>query len=179
MHGPPTDLSDAELRTALLAGWRIEPISIEYAPVGFGSHHWIIVESASRRWFVTADTVDDTTRVADLSAALRTTLTLRRDAGLEFVRAPVQQINGGLLHVSGRYAIAVYPYLDVIAEMTDDYADDRVVDLIIALHASTPVVAQIAGVDDFALPGRWSVQHQLDAGHTALPTGPTPPAFTT
>ncbi len=59
MHGPPTDLSQAELRTALVAGWRIEPSSIAYAPVGFGSHHWIIVESASRRWFVTADTVDD------------------------------------------------------------------------------------------------------------------------
>ncbi len=75
MHGPPTDLSEAELRTALVAGWRIEPSSIAYAPVGFGSHHWIIVESASRRWFVTADTVDDSsTRLADLSAALRTTL---------------------------------------------------------------------------------------------------------
>ena len=42
MHGPPTDLSEAELRTALVAGWRIEPSSIAYAPVGFGSHHWII-----------------------------------------------------------------------------------------------------------------------------------------
>ena len=62
--------------------------------------------------------------------------------------------------------------LDVIAETTDDYAGDRVVDLVIALHAATPLVEQLAGVDDFALPGRWSVQHQLDADHTALPTGP-------
>jgi hypothetical protein len=155
MHGPPTDLSEAELCTALLAGWRIEPNSIAYAPVGFASHHWIIVESPSRQWFVTADPVDDSsTRLADLSAALRTTLTLRRDAGLEFVRAPVQQINGGLLQVSGRYAIAVYPYLDVIAETTSDYAGDRVVDLVIALHAATPVVELLAGVDDFGLPGR-------------------------
>src|SRR6476659_368080 len=47
MHGPPTDLSEAELCTALLPGCRIEPSSIAYAPVGFGSHHWIIVESAT------------------------------------------------------------------------------------------------------------------------------------
>jgi spectinomycin phosphotransferase len=178
MHGPPTDLSEAELCTALLAGWRIEPSSIAYAPVGFGSHHWIIVESASRRWFVTADPVDDSsTRLADLSAALLTTLTLRRDARLEFVRAPVQQINGGLLQVSGRYAIAVYPYLDVTAETTSDYAGNRVVDLVIALHAATSVVEQLAVVDDFGLPGRWSVQHQLDSGHVDLPAGPYAASF--
>jgi len=103
MYGLPTDLSEAELRTALVAGWRIEASSIAYAPVGFGSHHWIIVESASRRWFITADAVDDSSiRLADLNAALCTTLTLRRDARLEFVRAPVQKINGGLLQISGR-----------------------------------------------------------------------------
>ena len=39
--------------------------SIAYAPDGFGSHHWIIVESPSRQWFVTADPVDDSsTRLA-------------------------------------------------------------------------------------------------------------------
>jgi aminoglycoside phosphotransferase (APT) family kinase protein len=71
MHVPPTDLSDAELRTALIAGWRIEPSSIAYAPVGFGSDHWTVVESASRRWFVTADQIaDSSTRLADLRAAL-------------------------------------------------------------------------------------------------------------
>jgi spectinomycin phosphotransferase len=178
MHGPPTDLSEAELRTALVAGWRIEASSIAYAPVGFGSHHWIIVESASRRWFITADAVDDSSiRLADLNAALCTTLTLRRDARLEFVRAPVQKINGGLLQISGRYAIAVYPYLDVNAETTDDDARDRVVDLIIALHEATPVVERIAGVEDFTLPGRWSVQQQLDARHVELPAGPYARSF--
>ena len=45
---------------------------------------------------------DSSTRLADLSAALRTTLALLRDAGLKFVRAPVQQINGGLLQMSWR-----------------------------------------------------------------------------
>ena len=179
MHVTPADLSDAELRTALIAGWRIEPSSIAYAPVGFGSHHWTVVESASRRWFVTADAVaDSSTRLADLSAALRTALTLRRDAGLEFVRAPVQHVNGGLLQMSGRYAIAVYPYLDVVAETTEDHAADRVVDLIIALHAATPAVEQIAAVDDLALPGRWSVQHLLDASHVDPPTGPYAASFT-
>lgn len=31
MQGPPTDPFDAELRTVLIAGWRIEPSSIAYA----------------------------------------------------------------------------------------------------------------------------------------------------
>jgi hypothetical protein len=119
MHVPPADLSDAELRTALIAGWRIEPSS----------------------------------------------------------RAPVQHVNGGLLQMSGRYAIAVYPYLDVVAETTEDHAADRVVDLIIALHAATPAVEQIAAMDDFALPGRWSVQHLLDASHVDPPTGPYAASF--
>jgi hypothetical protein len=35
------------------------------------------------------------------------------------------------------------PYLDVVAEPNDDHAADRVVDLIIALHAATPAVQQI------------------------------------
>ena len=51
------------------------------------------------------------------------------------------------------------------------------IDLIIALHAATPVVERIAGVEDFALPGRWSVQHQLDAGHVDLPAGPYAASF--
>src|SRR5215211_4028903 len=94
MHAPPADLSVSELRTALVSGWRIEPSSIAYAPVGFGSHHWTVVEPSSRRWFVTADAVtDSSTRLADLSAALRTAFTPRRDAGLEFIVARVQPLD--------------------------------------------------------------------------------------
>jgi hypothetical protein len=108
MHTAPADLSVSELRTALVTGWRIEPSSITYASVGFGSHHWTVVEPSSRRWFVTADAIaDSSTRLADLNAALRTALALRRDAGLDFVGAPVQRLDGRLLQTSGRYAIAV------------------------------------------------------------------------
>jgi hypothetical protein len=100
MHAPPADLSVSELRTALVSGWRIEPSSIAYAPVGFGSHHWTVVEPSSRRWFVTADAVtDSSTRLAELSAALSTAFTLRRDAGLKFVGAPVQRLDGAAANV--------------------------------------------------------------------------------
>jgi spectinomycin phosphotransferase len=178
MHAPPADLSISELRAALVSGWRIETSSIAYAPVGFGSHHWTVVEPSSRRWFVTADAVaDSSTRLAELNAALRTAFTLRRDAGLEFVGAPVQRFDGGLLQTSGRYAIAVFPYLDVVTETSDYPAAARVVDLIVVLHAATPVVEQIAGMDDFLLPGRWSVQRPLDSVHVDMPTGPYAAAF--
>ena len=178
MHTAPADLSVSELRTALVTGWRIEPSSIAYASVGFGSHHWTVVEPSSRRWFVTADAIaDSSTRLADLNAALRTALALRRDAGLDFVGAPVQRLDGRLLQTSGRYAIAVYRYLDVVAEAPDDRGAAPVVDLIAALHAATPVVEQIAGVDDFLLPGRWSVQHDRDSIHDGPPRGPYAEAF--
>ena len=53
MFTQPTDLSDTELRDSLRVGWGFEPDSLGYAPVGFGSHHWIAEADDDTRMFVT------------------------------------------------------------------------------------------------------------------------------
>ena len=87
MQTQPRDLSVEALSTVLVAGWQIVAESIEYAPVGFGSHHWFVVDRSGQRWFLTADAVgNDPVRLAGLRAALCTAATLRREAGLNLRR---------------------------------------------------------------------------------------------
>ena len=96
MRDRPTGLREHDLRLALAEGWRIDVAGLRYAPVGGGSYHWVVRDVAGRRWFVTADDLDDKawlgpTRpavMAGLASAMETALVLR-DAGLEFVVAPV------------------------------------------------------------------------------------------
>jgi spectinomycin phosphotransferase len=88
--------------------------------VGGGSYHWVAREGAGRRWFVTVDDLDDKAWLGDtrpavlagLRAAMNTALTLRRDAELEFVVAPVPGCDGAALRPLGRrHAVAVFPFL--------------------------------------------------------------------
>jgi len=84
MLAPPEDLAEPELRAAVTAQWSIVAESVEYAPVGFGSHHWVLAERGGRRWFVTGDAVvKSDQRLADLAAAIRTAHALRHRCGLE------------------------------------------------------------------------------------------------
>ena len=159
MQTQPRDLSAEALSTALVAGWQIVAESIEYAPVGFGSHHWFPVERSGRRWFLTADAVgNDRVRLGELRAALCTAATLRRKAGLSFVGAPIPRRDGGLLEPVGRYAVAVYLHLVEVPNQGEESGWDGVVELLAALHAATPAVEQIAAIDGLVLPERWSLQ---------------------
>ena len=38
------DLTEAEVGIALAADWYVVAETIEYAPVGFGGHHWVLTE---------------------------------------------------------------------------------------------------------------------------------------
>lgn len=176
MQTQPPDLSAEALSTALVAGWQIIAESIEYAPVGFGSHHWFAVDRSGRRWFLTADAVgNDPVRLGELRAALCTAATLRREAGLTFIGAPIPRRDGGLLEPVGRYAVAVYLHLVEVPKRGDNSGSDGVVELLAALHAATPAVEQIATIDDLVLPERWSLQPrgpinaELSAGPYAAP----------
>ena len=40
MFTRPADLTDADVRAALVRGWGLDVLTVEHAPVGFGSHHW-------------------------------------------------------------------------------------------------------------------------------------------
>ena len=39
--------------------WDIRAGSVQYRPVGWGSHHWEVTGVAGSRWFVTADDLEN------------------------------------------------------------------------------------------------------------------------
>jgi len=119
MHEEP-DLSAASISAALDLHWGIKAGSIEYAPVGFGSYHWIATQSSGRRWFITADRVgveagdsrDSTDLFGNLHAAYATAAALRR-GGLSFVVAPVPDKSRQVVRrIEREWAMAVFEHIE-------------------------------------------------------------------
>ena len=165
MFTRPDELSDADIVRAVADGWGLRTTSVEWAPVGFGSHHWH-VRSGAHRWFLTVDDLDARPRhVAQtrvdasrrLSAALTVARSLR-DGGLNFVVAPVRNRHQGVVHpINDRYVAALYEYVDGEFHSWSPYPTraDRlaVLDRIVAIHTSN--IATSAPLrDDFTIPGR-------------------------
>ncbi len=97
MLTPPDDLPGATLVSALERSWGLAVASMEYRAVGWGSHHWVVADTAGSRWFVTADELANK-RLSDreplaagferLRASLAAATDLR-NCGHTFVVAPV------------------------------------------------------------------------------------------
>ncbi len=120
MKDRPEGVTERDIALALADGWGIAAGSLTYAPVGGGSYHWLAGEEPGERRFVTVDDLDDKgwlgrTRpavLAGLRAAMDAAVTLRRQAGLGFVVAPVPGTAGETVRpVGGRHAVAVFPFL--------------------------------------------------------------------
>ena len=45
MRTPPDGITDASVVGQLAGGWSVVVDAIEYLPVGFGSHHWRVVDA--------------------------------------------------------------------------------------------------------------------------------------
>ena len=179
VYSEPPTLDRAALADALKRHWGIDPARLDYLPVGFGTHHWEAVGADGARWFVSADDLsarqhgdrapDDV--FAGLDRAFRTAAGLR-DAGLEFVQAPIPSGGGAVLRrLDARYAVRVEPFVEGTAEESGDYSrpDDRRLmgALLGRLHAASGLVpAGLPGREDFAIPGR----EALDAGLAQLET---------
>jgi len=160
----PDDLPEAVLAGALRDGWGFTPASLEYQAVGFGSHHWLATDARGGRVFATVDdltarlrTRQDTADAAfgRLSRALATALSLRAEAGLAFVVAPVPASGGQVVaRLSGRYSLAAYPYLTgTPAGAGGEFAraGDRrgALDLLVQLHRAK---AARPRAEDFVVP---------------------------
>ena len=154
------------LSDALSDGWGFRPASLSYQAVGFGSHHWLAVDSGGLKLFVTVDDLSeklrddaDTTSAVfgRLGQAFESALSLRRDAGLDFVVAPRPAAGGRVLRrLTGRYSLVVHPYLADCHSGPDgefESSADRhaVLAMLVRLHTgkATPPPA-----DDFEIPGR-------------------------
>ena len=166
MFTRPDDLTDADVAAVLAEGWLLGAEQVEYAAVGYGSHHWRVTAN-SVRWFVSVDDLDARRRGATetreharsrLSAALRVARSLR-DAGIDFVVAPTPNLATDVLQpISDRYVLALYPHVDGEAHQWGPYPtrQDRlaVLDRVVAVHGVSPSIAESALLDDFAIPSR-------------------------
>src|SRR5215469_2637316 len=117
----PADFREDLLSEALTDGWGFRPASLSYQAVGFGSHHWLAVDAAGLQMFVTVDDLSDKLRddadttdavFGRLEQAFESALSLQRDAGLEFVVAPLADADGRVLRrLTDSYSLVVHPYL--------------------------------------------------------------------
>jgi aminoglycoside phosphotransferase (APT) family kinase protein len=181
----PGDLPDSSLIAALSAGWGLDAVSAKYLPVGFGSHHWRVVDTRGTTWFVTVD--DLTARMRDIEGAvddarrrLRAALVTARavaDAGASFVVAPVRRRDGEVLGALGEtYAIAVYPYLEGkqrpfgVRLSPQDRRD--VMTTLAALHATAEPIRRAALVETFEIPQRPALVSALGDLISRWDTGP-------
>jgi len=155
------------LSDALSDGWGFRPVSLSYQAVGFGSHHWLAVDSGGLKLFVTVDDLSeklhddaDTTSAVfgRLGRAFESALSLRRDAGLDFVVAPLPATGGRVLRrLTGRYSLVVHPYLADCCQSGHDgefeSSADRhaVLALLVRLHSAK---AARPPADNFEIPGR-------------------------
>ena len=166
MFTQPADLPEALLSDALSDGWGFRPARLSYQAVGFGSHHWLAVDSDGLKLFLTVDDLSEKLRgEADttsavfgrLGQAFESALSLRRDAGLDFVVAPRPAAGGRVLRrLTGRYSLVVHPYLaDGQAGQDGEFGSsaDRhaVLALLVRLHRA---VAARPPADNFEIPGR-------------------------
>ena len=182
MFTRPADLSDADVRAALVSGWGLDVVAVEHARVGFGSHHWWVTTADGGRWFATADDLRTRRVAADeplagplarLRAALTTAATLR-EHGLDWVVAPRRADDERVVVPVGEaFALSVYPRVDGRAFGWGPYEDPHhraaVLDHLVVLHATTGCRGA-AGTDDL---GR-----ALVAGLRALIDDPGPSGTT-
>lgn len=186
MFTKPADVDEGELRATISRLWGIGVRGVSYAPLGFGSHHWI-ASGVDNRWFVTVDDLDACLTGADdsrdaafdrLERAFRSALCLA-EAGLRFVVAPIPAGGSQILHrLADGYSVVLHPFIDGVSPDDDDgrylTVEDRhaVVAIVAELHAATPVVEAVAVRDDLRVPLRAELLLAIEDVETAWESGP-------
>ena len=190
MFTRPDDLTDAEVRAALVRHWGLDVVGVEHAQVGFGSHHWWVHTSDGGRHFATADDLRLRRRtpaelldgpLARLRAALTTAAALR-DHGLDWVVAPRCTPSGAVVEPLGEsYALAVHPAVEGTGFGWGPFEDaahrDAVVDRLVSLHGISGC-RDAAGTDDLGAALVTGLRELLDHPGDRWETGPFgPPAW--
>ena len=184
MFCQPDDLAKGSIGSVLHAGWGFTAESVEYQAVGFGSHHWLATDTRGARLFVTVDdlsaklrTVSDTTDAAfgRLARAFSAALSLRADADLAFVVAPVPAADGQVLRrLQDRYSVVVHPFV-AGSRAGDDgefrTAEDRrsVPGLLAEMHGTR---MSAPDTDDFVVPHREGLTMMMDQTGQRWDSGP-------
>ncbi|TWP34378.1 phosphotransferase [Leekyejoonella antrihumi] len=181
MHSPPTGFDEHALVQLVAARWKKRAERLTYAPVGFGSHHWIASDHGGGRRFVTVDDFRggaSAHRTMALRRAMRTAHILSGRS--RHVVAPLPARDGHLVHQLGEgYAVSVFPFHEAarLEEPLNAKVRARVVDVLADLHDGTSHVTQVADYERFELPGRDALVAALTSLHDGGPpdvwmTGP-------
>jgi spectinomycin phosphotransferase/16S rRNA (guanine(1405)-N(7))-methyltransferase len=180
----PADLALETLTAALTAHWGVVAASADYRPLGFGAHHWEVIDPAGGCWFATVDDLEVARRSGDethdavftrLRRALDTARALR-DTGAAFVLAPMPTAGGEqVVRIAGRYALSLYPYVDGESFDFGGYAGEEhrqaVLDMVIRVHGAPESIRRMATPDDLGIRSRDALDAALD-GRPAAATGP-------
>ena len=157
MKALPEGFHESHLIASLADGWGLDVQSARYAAVGFGSYHWDVTDAAGRRYFVTVDDLDQKSWLGrhrdsafdGLRAALDTALALRRDAGLQFVLAPIPAADGETVRrACSRHSVALFPFVHGscgrLGEERAPALRSDVIGMLAELHRAAGVVLPIA-----------------------------------
>ncbi|WP_308169907.1 phosphotransferase [Acrocarpospora catenulata] len=164
-------MEESALTAKLAEAWEIDVPALAYLPMGAGSYHWSGVDSGGQAWFVTVDDLGvakngRARRFEGLGQAFGTAVALRRDAGLEFVVAPVPDRNGfPVVRLDGRYAVSLFPVVDGVAGAFGEHrAEDKaeVLKLLIELHRAKRTTTVPASRIELRLPGRDALEAALN-----------------
>jgi hypothetical protein len=142
-------------------GWRLRVDELRHERVGYGSHHWVAVTADGDRWFVTAD---DIAHGWPILEAFELTRQLA-DAGLEFVRAPARDRDGGVVRSLDGQWISLWPWIIGRTRAWGDAVPPEetgaLLDAVRRLHGVdwAPVPSLI---DDWAIEARRQLQTALD-----------------
>ncbi|WP_020387434.1 phosphotransferase enzyme family protein [Kribbella catacumbae] len=165
MRVEPAEIPCDLVTRILSEHWGFRATKVAYAPIGFGSHHWIASEAGSARWFVTADRLDPwgsglgstAEQVKGAIEAAAHTAKELAEGCYEFVVAPLPDRTGRLVsEVLPGWTLVVLPYLQ--GWSTPDGAWDNpaeraeIAGILGRLHTATPPEALQRW--DFAVPGR-------------------------
>ena len=164
----PADLPCELIAEQVVAGWGLAVDQIEYAPVGFGSHHWWLYGPGGERWFATVDDLRQGDRSRETLVSALSTAAALHDGGLDFVVAPLPQPAGVLTcWIPPHYVLAVYPHFEGEAASYGNYESDdqrrQVIDRLASIHQSTSLVRDIAPEDDLSIPKRADLEIVMTA----------------
>ena len=180
MLSAPSDLPDGDLVATLNDGWQLAVDSLTYRPLGFGSHHWEVVDASGTRWFVTVDDLETRrcTAAEPLAAAfhrLETCLTVAyrlRESGRTFVVAPVCGVDGALVRrIGDRFAVAVFPFVAGESFSWGEFGPPQrrraLLDLVVGVHGTPVELARTALADDFVVARRDLLESIVDGADIA------------
>jgi hypothetical protein len=180
---PPTDLSDGDLEEVIGHAWGVAVVSLEYRPVGFGSHHWVVTDSQGLRRFVTVDELSSESRIGDevssLGLHLRRALEAATDLrafGCKFVVAPIPTLADDPFVQFSSYAVALYPFIEGRSspvEQSFGEADrDHVLAAVLALHRVPIAAIRPPETDGLILPWLDQLDRSMHHGTEGGSNGP-------